>query len=120
MFLRFLFNKTLLQVATPTGVVVFCKGSYERLRSRLATGSLPDDYDDTCASLARNGSYVLALAYKDVDPATKMIDVAAWDRDTVECDLKLLGCLTFDNFVKVTRVILWVIIILHMKTLTIF
>lgn len=70
------------------------------MRARLTPGSLPKDYDETCANLARNGSYVLALACKEIAAGTQMMDIAAWDRDNAECDLKLVGCITFDNFVK--------------------
>jgi hypothetical protein len=51
--------------------------------------------------LSRNGSYVLALAFKELASDTRMVDISALDRDQVECDLKLAGCITFDNFVKV-------------------
>jgi magnesium-transporting ATPase (P-type) len=94
---------SLLQVSTSTGSFIFCKGSYERVRGRLATGACPRDYDETCEKMARNGSYVLALAYKELPPSMRMRDLLGMSRKDVECDLTLVGCMTFDNFVKVNR-----------------
>ena len=70
------------------------------MRSCLGTRA-PSDYDKTCAALSRNGSYVLALAYKELPVGIGLGDVGALDRSNVERDLTLLGFMTFDNFVKV-------------------
>jgi magnesium-transporting ATPase (P-type) len=89
------------QVCVADAMYIFCKGSCERMRSCLATGSVPVDYDESCASLARNGSYVLALACRQLPSATSNGEVEGWERAAAECELKLLGFMTFDNFVKV-------------------
>jgi magnesium-transporting ATPase (P-type) len=34
----------------------FCKGSYERVKQRLAPSSIPSDYDAVCAGLAKAGA----------------------------------------------------------------
>ncbi len=82
---------------------IFCKGSCERMRVCLAPASVPADYDQSCVALARNGSYVLALAYKQLPVSTSVGEVGAWGRAVAERDLNLLGFMTFDNFVKVGR-----------------
>ncbi|KYF45193.1 E1-E2 ATPase subfamily protein [Toxoplasma gondii ARI] len=48
--------------------LVFCKGSYESV-GPLCTSGLPADFTGRCNSLALQGFYVLALAYKPV-PST--------------------------------------------------
>ena len=89
-------------VKTASGAsYVYCKGSYERVRACVRQGGLPADYDESCANLARNGCYVLALARKQLPPGIGVEDVGGWDRAAVECDLGLVGVMTFDNFVKV-------------------
>ena len=71
------------------------------MRVCLAPASVPADYDQSCVALARNGSYVLALAYKQLPVSTSVGEVGAWERAAAERDLNLLGFMTFDNFVKV-------------------
>jgi len=89
-------------VQTASGAsYIYCKGSYERVRACVRAGGLPADYDESCANLARNGCYVLALARKLLPPGTGAGDVGGWDRAGVECDLSVVGVMTFDNCVKV-------------------
>ena len=71
------------------------------MRQCLGTRGAPSDYDKTVAALSRNGSYVLALAFKVLPVGVGLGDLGAWDRSNVERDLTLLGFMTFDNFVKV-------------------
>jgi magnesium-transporting ATPase (P-type) len=77
------------------------------VRSCLGTRGAPSDYDKTCAALSRNGSYVLALAFKELPVGIGLGDLGAWDRSNVERDLTLLGFMTFDNFVKVSEKMLF-------------
>lgn len=71
------------------------------MRLCLGTRGGPSDYDKTVAALSRNGSYVLALAFKVLPVGVSLGDLGAWDRSNAERDLTLLGFMTFDNFVKV-------------------
>jgi cation-transporting P-type ATPase 13A2 len=77
----------------------FCKGSYERIKSRLAPSSVPADYDAVCTGLAKAGAYVLAMAGKSLKGVPNVQEMA---REELECDLTLLGLLVFLNDVKDT------------------
>ncbi|KAJ2760081.1 hypothetical protein IWQ57_006391, partial [Coemansia nantahalensis] len=75
---------------------VFVKGSFERIKALSAAGSVPADYDATCARLAGEGCYVLAMAHKTLDvrdPAA----VGALAQDELERGCDLLGLLVFRN-----------------------
>ncbi len=71
------------------------------MRGCLRKGCLPDNYDETSNELARNGSYVLALAFKELSPQINSRDIGGWNRSQVENDLTLVGLITFSNVVKV-------------------
>ena len=75
------------------------------MRACIRKGCLPDDYDETCNKLARNGSYVLALAFKELPSQINSRSIGGWDRSKVENDLTLVGLITFDNNVKVRGMI---------------
>ncbi|KAJ2748194.1 hypothetical protein IWQ56_007526, partial [Coemansia nantahalensis] len=78
---------------------VFVKGSFERIKALSAAGSVPADYDATCARLAGEGCYVLAMAHKTLDvrdPAA----VGALAQDELERGCDLLGLLVFRNMLK--------------------
>ena len=75
------------------------------MRACIRKGCLPDDYDETCNKLARNGSYVLALAFKELPSQINARSIGGWDRSKVENDLTLVGLITFDNNVKVRGMI---------------
>ncbi|ORX65480.1 hypothetical protein DL89DRAFT_325643 [Linderina pennispora] len=77
---------------------VFVKGSFERIRQIANSNSVPSDYDDTCAGLAREGCYVLSIAHKELDiPLEKIKDLT---QDELEGDCDLLGLLVFKNMLK--------------------
>ncbi|KAJ2495666.1 hypothetical protein GGH96_006306, partial [Coemansia sp. RSA 1972] len=78
---------------------VFVKGSFERLKTISNARSVPADYDDACADLAREGCYVLAFAHKTldtVDPA----QVGDFTQDELEGGCDMLGLLVFKNMLK--------------------
>ncbi|ORX52830.1 HAD-like protein [Hesseltinella vesiculosa] len=87
-------------------VHVFCKGSFEQIR-RMVLGSnhnspgsaLPGDFDHVTANLAREGSYVLAMAYRNLGPIDATL-VQSWTRDELEAQMSFLGLVLFKNFLK--------------------
>lgn len=85
-------------------LIVFCKGSYEKVKTLSRSSSLPANYTETAEQLAKNGCYVLGIAYKEL-PASFAEDSAALasflgDRDAVEESLDLLGLIMFRNELK--------------------
>ncbi|KAJ2848104.1 hypothetical protein IWW36_003494, partial [Coemansia brasiliensis] len=78
---------------------VFVKGSFERLKAISNARSVPSDYDQICANLAREGGYVLAFAHKVLatsDPA----EVGQITQDQLEGGCDLAGLLVFKNMLK--------------------
>ncbi|KAG3184063.1 hypothetical protein C6341_g5196 [Phytophthora cactorum] len=82
-------------------LIIFCKGSYEKMASVSSKDSIPANYFETAENLAKNGCYVLGMAYKEM-PAMGEADLAAFlgDRDAVEESLALLGLIMFRNEIK--------------------
>ncbi|KAE9088465.1 putative cation-transporting ATPase [Phytophthora fragariae] len=82
-------------------LIVFCKGSYEKMASVSSSDSIPANYCQTAENLAKNGCYVLGIAYKEM-PAMSEAALAAFlaDRDAVEESLALLGLIMFRNEIK--------------------
>ncbi|KAJ2551479.1 hypothetical protein GGH95_005916, partial [Coemansia sp. RSA 1836] len=78
---------------------VFVKGSFERIKSISRAGSVPDNYDSACASLAREGCYVLAIAHKTLD-TTDPESIRDYSQDELEAGCDLLGLLLFRNNLK--------------------
>ncbi|KAJ2907427.1 hypothetical protein GGI21_003898 [Coemansia aciculifera] len=78
---------------------VFVKGSFERIKSISQAGSVPDNYDAMCANLAREGCYVLAMAYKSLDTADPE-SIKDWSQEELESGCDLLGLLLFRNNLK--------------------
>ncbi|KAJ3369644.1 hypothetical protein GGF31_005162 [Allomyces arbusculus] len=67
------------------------KGAPETIATMLA--HVPDLYEETYKSLARNGGRVLALAWKPLDQSITLAQVPHMDRDDVERDLTFAGFL---------------------------
>jgi predicted P-type ATPase len=82
-------------------LLVFCKGSYEKMASVSSAASIPANYFETAENLAKNGCYVLGVACKEM-PAMDEAKLAAFlaDRDAVEESLALLGLIMFRNEIK--------------------
>lgn len=82
-------------------LLVFCKGSYERMEAVSSQASIPADYFATAEGLAKNGCYVLGIAYKEM-PEMSEAELAAFlaSRDAVEESLALLGLIMFRNEIK--------------------
>ncbi|KAJ1666149.1 hypothetical protein EV178_002545 [Coemansia sp. RSA 1646] len=89
---------TVLDEATST-LHVFVKGSFERIKSLSRSESVPGNYDEACANLAREGCYVLAFAHKTID-ATDPTQIKGLTQDELETGCDLLGLLVFKNMLK--------------------
>ncbi|KAJ1979257.1 hypothetical protein H4R34_002902, partial [Dimargaris verticillata] len=80
-------------------VHIFVKGSFEKVRDLAQPTTIPSDYDEITAQLARQGCYVLAMAHRDlgsVDPAS----LSHWSRDRMEEEIALVGLVLFKNNLK--------------------
>lgn len=71
-------------------ILVGCKGAPETIVDRLT--NIPQDYESTFKYFTRNGSRVLALAYKYLDGKN---DFDKLDRKAVESDLTFAGFIVF-------------------------
>ncbi|KAI9502156.1 hypothetical protein BX070DRAFT_214319 [Coemansia spiralis] len=78
---------------------VFVKGSFERIKAISRSKSVPGDYDQMCAGLAREGCYVLAFAYKTLD-VSDPAKVKDFSQDELEGGCDMLGLLVFKNMLK--------------------
>ncbi|KAJ2358833.1 hypothetical protein GGF43_000550 [Coemansia sp. RSA 2618] len=78
---------------------VFVKGSFERIKAIANPHSVPSDYDEACADLAREGCYVLAFAHKTLD-ATDPAKIGDFTQDELEGGCDMLGLLVFKNMLK--------------------
>eukprot|EP00922_Rhytidocystis_sp_ex-Travisia-forbesii_P053637 GHVS01079607.1.p1 GENE.GHVS01079607.1~~GHVS01079607.1.p1 ORF type:complete len:1225 (+),score=178.47 GHVS01079607.1:90-3677(+) len=75
---------------------VFCKGSYEGV-AHVANGRpLPDDFEETTTGLAKNGFYVLGMAFKMYEGPVD----CELPRTEIESGLQMLGLLLFRNDLK--------------------
>jgi predicted P-type ATPase len=81
---------------------VFCKGSYERMQQLSNPNSVPSDYKAVADQLAKDGCYVLGLAYRELPSnwTNAEIDAFVADRDAVDEQLSLLGLILFRNELK--------------------
>lgn len=86
---------------------VFCKGAYEKVEELAVPASVPSDYAVRAEKLARDGCYVLGVAFKELSMnATSGEDGEGGDaqqqltRDEVESELQLLGLVLFQNDLK--------------------
>lgn len=80
---------------------VFCKGSYEKIKSLSSNASLPENYSDVAESSARNGCYVLGMGMRRLPNMNEfeLLDLIR-DRDAVEKNLEFLGLIYFRNELK--------------------
>ncbi|TYZ68913.1 hypothetical protein PybrP1_012251, partial [[Pythium] brassicae (nom. inval.)] len=80
---------------------VFCKGSYEKMQSVSKPESVPANYTETAENLAKDGCYVLGIAFKEVGELSETeLHAFLSSRDTVEEGLSLLGLIMFRNELK--------------------
>ncbi|OMJ12100.1 putative cation-transporting ATPase [Smittium culicis] len=80
-------------------VYSFVKGSFEKIAEIVDPKSVPSEYFDVAKNLAKEGCYVLALAYKSHGKAdaSKFANI---DRDQVESDVRLGCIIAFRNELK--------------------
>lgn len=81
---------------------VFCKGSYERMQSLSDPSSVPSEYKHVADQHAKEGCYVLGVAYRELPHDWTASQVAAFidDRGAVDENLSLLGLILFRNELK--------------------
>lgn len=83
---------------------VFCKGSYEKIEEIALQSTVPSDYAMRAEKLARDGCYVLGIAYKEIPASGGGEDGIKFDqqqtREDIESDLNLLGLIMFQNDLK--------------------
>lgn len=78
--------------------VIFVKGSYEKIGS-ICTG-IPKSYEKVTTDLAKEGCYVLGLAYRVLDSTISLDEASKMNRDELEQDLTCLGLVVFRNQLK--------------------
>ncbi|DAZ98290.1 TPA: hypothetical protein N0F65_008876 [Lagenidium giganteum] len=77
---------------------VFCKGSYEKIKDIATSSSLPNDYTLQAEKLAKDGCYVLGVAFKEISGSDT--ELLHQSRDEIENGLCLLGLIMFQNELK--------------------
>ncbi|KAG1712859.1 hypothetical protein DVH05_000594 [Phytophthora capsici] len=83
-------------------LLVFCKGSYERMQQLSKPDSVPINYKEVADRLARDGCYVLGLSYRELPSnwTNQQIDTFLSDREAIDENLSLLGLVLFRNELK--------------------
>ncbi|KAI8144486.1 hypothetical protein BJV82DRAFT_712442 [Fennellomyces sp. T-0311] len=83
-------------------VHVFVKGAYEKIKELSNQDSVPTDYDEVTAGLARSGCYVLAMAHReiDLDEIGGLEAMRHWNRDQLEQNIDFMGLVVFKNQLK--------------------
>ncbi|KAG7380586.1 hypothetical protein PHYPSEUDO_007026 [Phytophthora pseudosyringae] len=83
-------------------LLVFCKGSYERMQQLSRPDSVPSDYKEVADRLAKDGCYVLGVSYRELPSnwSNQQIDAFLANRDAVDENLSLLGLILFRNELK--------------------
>ncbi|PVU99625.1 hypothetical protein BB559_000550 [Furculomyces boomerangus] len=83
-----------------TGKVhVFVKGSFERLASHFKSHSIPEDYNEKCNALAREGGYVLAMGHRELENVD-IEEIKGYTRDELEHGCTFIGLVVFKNMLK--------------------
>ncbi|KAK1935781.1 putative cation-transporting ATPase 13A3 [Phytophthora citrophthora] len=83
-------------------LLVFCKGSYERMQQLSKPDSVPSNYKEVADRLAKDGCYVLGLSYRELPSnwTSEQIDSFLSDREAIDENLSLLGLILFRNELK--------------------
>ncbi|DAZ98785.1 TPA: hypothetical protein N0F65_004001 [Lagenidium giganteum] len=77
---------------------IFTKGSFENVEAMCRARTVPLDYSERASAMAKNGCYVLGLAFREVTAASPpALNRMMKDREAVERDLSMLGLLIFEN-----------------------
>lgn len=87
-------SSTISRISTSAGteLLVSVKGAPETIKHRIV--DLPENYEHTYKSFTRNGSRVLALAYKKL-PIDKEPKINSFDREQIESGLIFGGFIVF-------------------------
>ena len=74
---------------------LYMKGSFEKLASLCK--NVPADFAAAASLQAQRGSYVVALAYKEMSAATTLEEMARVSREDMQFGAQLLGIMLFRN-----------------------
>lgn len=77
----------------------YCKGSPEMLLNFCKPETVPDDFLNVLESYTQQGYRVIALAHKELNKMS-YAKVHRAQRETVECDMDLLGLIVLENRLK--------------------
>ncbi|KAF7273847.1 hypothetical protein GWI33_013460, partial [Rhynchophorus ferrugineus] len=83
---------------------VYTKGAPEKLLGLCDPSSIPEDFESRLKLFTRNGYRVIALAYKRLPADFRWVEAQKIKRDSIECDLYLLGFIIMQNPLKVETV----------------
>lgn len=81
------------------GMVVYCKGSPEILKTLCDKSSIPNDYDKVLFDYAKLGYRVLAIGYNPIHELSNE-EIQKISRDDVEKELTFLGFIIMENKLK--------------------
>lgn len=88
-------------VANPSSVSVYAKGSPEVMKSLCTPDSIPEDFDDKLREYAQKGYRIIAMGCKALDADMLQKPIEKEDlRRLCEAELRFLGLLVLENKVK--------------------
>ena len=88
------------QEVTSGRIVVFLKGSAEKLREMVDQHSLPQTFDETTRQHSSNGCYVLGMARRVLPSSITVEMVQTMSRQDIERGATMIGLLLFRNELK--------------------
>merc|ERR1719410_625485 len=86
-------------VKTATSLVVYIKGSYEKIEAISKKEAVPANYGSVTEQCAKDGYYVLGIAYKTL-PLSAEATLTDMGRDEIEEGLSICGLILFRNEMK--------------------
>jgi len=81
-------------------LVVYIKGSYEKIKSISDPAYVPRSYDEVTQACAKDGYYTLGIASKSLPQSLTTQQIADMSRDSLEAGLGICGLLLFRNEMK--------------------
>mmetsp|Transcript_94359 Transcript_94359/g.197097 ORF Transcript_94359/g.197097 Transcript_94359/m.197097 type:complete len:1298 (-) Transcript_94359:217-4110(-) len=81
-------------------LVVYVKGSYEKIKSISESTEVPETYDEVTQKCAKDGYYTLGIATKLLDNTLTEQQIADMTRDSLEAGLGVCGLMLFRNEMK--------------------
>ncbi|KAI0219960.1 putative cation-transporting ATPase 13A3 [Lamellibrachia satsuma] len=103
---QFTFSSTLQRMSVIARVLgashmnAYAKGAPEKIASLCRPDTIPDDFHAVLHNYTRRGFRVIALAWKALDEKVNWHQAQRISRNSVECDMSLLGLLILENMLK--------------------